>query len=251
MVGGEAWWWIEKESCFGVVQTEVFVFAGGFLIPHETDRPSHHRRLQLESSHSAIPRTANRLRDDLSAAGSRGRRQALPTRRLRDSGLYGWTVSTKQAGVVISLVLSKQRLLHVFVTFTPKAPEFFTIYLLQFHNPHSLRQVLWSWLLRASTIYCLIVLLQSLLVATITTRFKSIFLHSLTCMSNDSYENGSKMEANVALSHIPQSEHLERLKTTGGHPDDRTQPSLPVIHRSLANPAPLGLLSFATGTLPA
>jgi len=37
------------------------------------------------------------------------------------------------------------------------------------------------------------------------------------------------------------------LRTAGGHTDDRTQPSLPVVHRSLANPAPLGLLSFATG----
>ena len=33
----------------------------------------------------------------------------------------------------------------------------------------------------------------------------------------------------------------------GGHVDDRAQPSLPVVHRSFANPAPLGLLSFATG----
>ena len=41
--------------------------------------------------------------------------------------------------------------------------------------------------------------------------------------------------------------HLERLKTVGGHDDDRTQPALPVVHRSFANPAPLGLLSFATG----
>jgi succinate-acetate transporter protein len=42
-------------------------------------------------------------------------------------------------------------------------------------------------------------------------------------------------------------EQLERLQTAGGHPNDRTQPSLPVVHRSFANPAPLGLLSFATG----
>ena len=39
---------------------------------------------------------------------------------------------------------------------------------------------------------------------------------------------------------------LEKLHTAGGHPDDRAQPSLPVVHRSFANPAPLGLLSFAT-----
>lgn len=40
---------------------------------------------------------------------------------------------------------------------------------------------------------------------------------------------------------------LERLRTKGGHIDNRDQPSLPIIHRSFANPAPLGLLSFATG----
>ncbi len=40
---------------------------------------------------------------------------------------------------------------------------------------------------------------------------------------------------------------LERQRTVGGHPDDRSQPALPVVHRSFANPAPLGLLSFATG----
>ena len=41
---------------------------------------------------------------------------------------------------------------------------------------------------------------------------------------------------------------LERLTTAGGHINDRSQPALPVVHRSFANPAPLGLLSFATGT---
>lgn len=40
---------------------------------------------------------------------------------------------------------------------------------------------------------------------------------------------------------------LERLQTPGGHIVSTEQPSLPVIHRRLANPAPLGLLSFATG----
>ncbi|KAL7917306.1 GPR1/FUN34/yaaH family domain-containing protein [Trichoderma austrokoningii] len=40
---------------------------------------------------------------------------------------------------------------------------------------------------------------------------------------------------------------LERLRTKGGHIDNRDQPSLPIVHRSFANPAPLGLLSFATG----
>lgn len=41
--------------------------------------------------------------------------------------------------------------------------------------------------------------------------------------------------------------HLERLRTAGGHTDDRSQPSLPVVHRSFASPSALGLISFATG----
>jgi succinate-acetate transporter protein len=40
---------------------------------------------------------------------------------------------------------------------------------------------------------------------------------------------------------------IERLRTAGGHIASTEQPSLPVVHRRLANPAPLGLLSFATG----
>jgi succinate-acetate transporter protein len=42
-------------------------------------------------------------------------------------------------------------------------------------------------------------------------------------------------------------DHLDRARTAGGHIEDRSQPALPVVHRRLANPAPLGLLSFATG----
>jgi len=60
---------------------------------------------------------------------------------------------------------------------------------------------------------------------------------------HESYDHASKIEVanggNIA--------QLERLQTAGGHVNDRTQPSLPVVHRSFANPAPLGLLSFATG----
>ena len=58
----------------------------------------------------------------------------------------------------------------------------------------------------------------------------------------DSYDHGGKVEANGV-----NTVQLERLQTAGGHTDDRTQPSLPVVHRRFANPAPLGLLSFATG----
>ncbi|CAD6583689.1 MAG: hypothetical protein ASARMPRED_001476 [Alectoria sarmentosa] len=57
--------------------------------------------------------------------------------------------------------------------------------------------------------------------------------------STEVYETTGKVEAN--------GDHLERLRTIGGHVDDRTQPSLPTTHRRLANPSPLGLLSFATG----
>jgi uncharacterized protein len=44
-----------------------------------------------------------------------------------------------------------------------------------------------------------------------------------------------------------QMEHLQRQTTAGGHIADSSQPILPVFHRKLANPTPLGLLSFATG----
>jgi succinate-acetate transporter protein len=63
----------------------------------------------------------------------------------------------------------------------------------------------------------------------------------------------SASPATETYDHMPKIEndgdiqHLERLRTAGGHVDDRSQPSLPVVHRSFANPAPLGLLSFATG----
>ncbi|OCL08900.1 hypothetical protein AOQ84DRAFT_405788 [Glonium stellatum] len=62
-------------------------------------------------------------------------------------------------------------------------------------------------------------------------------------MSPNSYDHASKTEINQDLENAT---HLERLRTAGGHIDDRGQPSLPVVHRSFANPAPLGLLSFAT-----
>lgn len=45
----------------------------------------------------------------------------------------------------------------------------------------------------------------------------------------------------------PSPNHLERLTTAGGHLDDRSQIPLPVIHRTFANPSPLGLISFASG----
>ncbi len=60
---------------------------------------------------------------------------------------------------------------------------------------------------------------------------------------HDSYYHANKIEAANAES----AAQLERLQTASGHINDRTQPSLPVVHRSFANPAPLGLLSFATG----
>ncbi|VUC30791.1 unnamed protein product [Clonostachys rosea] len=35
--------------------------------------------------------------------------------------------------------------------------------------------------------------------------------------------------------------------TAGGQVEDRSQPSLPIVHRRFANPSPLAVLSFATG----
>lgn len=64
----------------------------------------------------------------------------------------------------------------------------------------------------------------------------------MASQTHDSYDHADKLEANGG-----NTTQLERLQTAGGHADDRTQPSLPVVHRSFANPAPLGLLSFATG----
>jgi len=61
--------------------------------------------------------------------------------------------------------------------------------------------------------------------------------------TSESYDHAIKLEESNG------NGQLERLRTEGGHLDDRTQPSLPVVHRSFANPAPLGLLSFATGIL--
>lgn len=46
---------------------------------------------------------------------------------------------------------------------------------------------------------------------------------------------------------IPDAQNIERVRTVGGHIDDRGQPSLPVVHRTFANPAPLGCVSFGTG----
>lgn len=46
---------------------------------------------------------------------------------------------------------------------------------------------------------------------------------------------------------VPKLQSLKMIRTKGGHIDERDQPSLPVVHRSFVNPAPLGLLSFATG----
>nr|ODO03965.1 membrane protein [Cryptococcus depauperatus CBS 7855] len=41
---------------------------------------------------------------------------------------------------------------------------------------------------------------------------------------------------------------MNRFITPGGHPLDNSQPAFPVYHRKFANPAPLGLLSFAATT---
>jgi len=59
---------------------------------------------------------------------------------------------------------------------------------------------------------------------------------------SDVFEHTGKLEANISSAN-----KLDRSTTTGGHVNDTSQPALPVVHRNFANPAPLGLLSFATG----
>lgn len=44
-----------------------------------------------------------------------------------------------------------------------------------------------------------------------------------------------------------QSSYLEHRPTVGGHADNGSQQPLPGVSRSFASPAPLGLISFATG----
>lgn len=63
-------------------------------------------------------------------------------------------------------------------------------------------------------------------------------------MADHTYDHADKIESG---SYDTRSDRLERARTAGGHIDDRSQIPLPEIHRSLANPTPLGLLSFATG----
>jgi len=65
-------------------------------------------------------------------------------------------------------------------------------------------------------------------------------------MSTQTYDNATKLEANSRDTAVS-NEHLNRQHTAGGHLADRDQPSLPTVHRTFANPSPLGLLSFATG----
>ncbi|CCX05791.1 Similar to Glyoxylate pathway regulator; acc. no. P41943 [Pyronema omphalodes CBS 100304] len=61
-------------------------------------------------------------------------------------------------------------------------------------------------------------------------------------MSSESFDNANSAEAGSM-----KNNHLSQTRTPGGHIADTAQPALPVVHRKLANPAPLGLLSFATG----
>lgn len=63
--------------------------------------------------------------------------------------------------------------------------------------------------------------------------------------SNDFAHVKSEEGHNTASSsHV---NHLERFHTAGGHVNDRSQPALPVYHRTFASPSPLGLISFGTG----
>lgn len=60
-------------------------------------------------------------------------------------------------------------------------------------------------------------------------------------MATEMYDHAGKVEQEA------DAYRLEQVRTAGGHVADREQPSMPVVHRNFANPAPLGLLSFATG----
>jgi succinate-acetate transporter protein len=60
-------------------------------------------------------------------------------------------------------------------------------------------------------------------------------------MSSATYHHAAKPERD------PDTYQLEQVRTAGGHVASSDQPSMPVVHRNFANPAPLGLLSFATG----
>jgi succinate-acetate transporter protein len=60
-------------------------------------------------------------------------------------------------------------------------------------------------------------------------------------MSTSAHNHASKTEQGCS------AYQLEQVRTAGGHVADREQPAMPAVHRTFANPAPLGLLSFATG----
>ncbi|KAE8310004.1 GPR1/FUN34/yaaH family-domain-containing protein [Aspergillus transmontanensis] len=67
----------------------------------------------------------------------------------------------------------------------------------------------------------------------------------------DSNDFATTKSEEAKMSSSSQTNHLEhtnlgRVHTAGGHVDDRTQPALPVYHRTFASPSPLGLISFAT-----
>jgi hypothetical protein len=81
--------------------------------------------------------------------------------------------------------------------------------------------------------------------------FLCLSLNSLIpAESNSTMSTSYDAADNLEKSGASLSEAVQRVTTKGGHEDDRSQPALPVVHRSFANPAPLGLLSFATGMFP-
>lgn len=60
--------------------------------------------------------------------------------------------------------------------------------------------------------------------------------------------NGVKLEGS-SNGYGPGAGHMpNRAVTPGGHAFDPSQPGFPVFHRKFANPAPLGLMAFATTT---
>jgi len=59
---------------------------------------------------------------------------------------------------------------------------------------------------------------------------------------------GEKVATNGTANGYGSGAHVNRAITPGGHPLDSSQPAFPVYHRKFANPAPLGLMSFALTT---
>jgi len=70
-----------------------------------------------------------------------------------------------------------------------------------------------------------------------------------TNASNLEKGNGAPLGGTTSNEQTLHNQRISHAVTPGGHPVDTTQPGFPVFHRRIANPAPLGLFSFASTTL--